>query len=80
MIREDLFKEVASVIAERYKLKFASITRELSFKNDLSLNSLQMVEYVIMIEDKFNIEIPDNMLFRINTMGDLVDYLQKARG
>lgn len=73
-----MFKEVATLIAEKYKLDLSSITRDLNFQNDLSLNSLQLVEYVVAIEDHFDIEIPDNMLFRINTMGDLVDFLEKA--
>ncbi|MEG0500094.1 MAG: acyl carrier protein [Rikenellaceae bacterium] len=78
METQKMFNEVAALIAEKYKLNIASITRELNFQNDLSLNSLQLVEYVVAIEDHFNIEIPDNMLFRIHTMGDLVDFLEEA--
>ncbi len=79
METKKLFNELATIIAERYKLNISSITRELNFKNDLALNSLQLVEYVVMIEDYFNIEIPDNMLFKINTMGDLVDFLSTSK-
>lgn len=74
----ELFKEVASLIAEKYKMNIETITRETNFQKDLSLNSLQLVEYVVAIEEHFNIEIPDNKLFKINTMGDLVDFLSEA--
>lgn len=78
METQQMFNEVATLIAEKYKININTITRELNFQNDLSLNSLQLVEYVVAIEDHFNVEIPDNMLFRIHTMGDLVDFLEGA--
>lgn len=73
-----LFNEVATLVADKYSLNVSSVTREMNFQNDLSLNSLQLVEYVVAIEEHFDVEIPDNMLFRINTMGDLVDFLAKT--
>lgn len=79
METKKIFDEVAQLIADKYKLNVSTITRELNFQNDLALNSLQLVEYVVAIEDYFNVEIPDNMLFRINTMGELVDYLAKVK-
>lgn len=79
MEKNKIFNQVAQLIADKYKIDINTITRELNFQNDLALNSLQLVEYVVAIEDYFNIEIPDNMLFRINTMGDLVDYLDRVK-
>lgn len=79
MEKNKIFNQVAQLIADKYKIDINTITRELNFQNDLALNSLQLVEYVVAIEDYFNIEIPDNMLFRINTMGDLVDYLDRLK-
>lgn len=73
-----LFNEVATLVAEKYNLDVNTITRDLNFQNDLSLNSLQLVEYVVAIEEHYDIEIPDNMLFRINTIGNLVDFLAKT--
>lgn len=78
MENKNMFNEVAKLISEKYNIDIDTITRDLNFQNDLALNSLQLVEYVVAIEDHFNIEIPDNMLFRINTMGDLVDFLEQA--
>lgn len=79
MENKNIFNEVAKLISERYNLNIESITRDLNFQNDLALNSLQLVEYVVAIEDHFNVEIPDNRLFKINTMGDLVDFLEEAQ-
>lgn len=77
----EIFKEVAALITEKYKLDTTSINvnRELNFQNDLALNSLQLVEYIVAIEDHFDVEIPDNMLFKINTLGDLVDFLETQK-
>lgn len=79
MERSNIFNEVATLIAENYKINIDTITRNLNFQNDLALNSLQLVEYIVAIEDHFNVEIPDNRLFKINTLGDLVDFLEENK-
>lgn len=78
MENSNIFNEVATLIAEKYKINLETITRNLNFQNDLALNSLQLVEYIVAIEDHFKVEIPDNRLFKINTLGDLVDFLEEV--
>ncbi len=72
-----LFDEVANIVAEKCGIELSQITRETSFQNDLSLNSLQLVESIVEVEERYNVEIPDNRLFKINTVGDLVDFLEE---
>lgn len=72
-----MFKEVAAIVAEKCHLDITTITNQTSFQNDLSLNSLQLVESIVEVEERFEVEIPDNRLFKINTVGDLVEFLEE---
>jgi acyl carrier protein len=47
------------------------------FINDLGADSLDIVEMLMELEEKFNIEIADEELEKISTVGDVIDYLHK---
>lgn len=53
------------------------ITRETDFVNDLGLDSLDTVELMMILEDKFSVHIPDEDAMKIKTVGDAVDYIVK---
>lgn len=53
------------------------ITRETDFVNDLGLDSLDTVELMMLLEDKFSVHIPDEDAIKIKTVGDAVDYIVK---
>lgn len=77
MENNQIFQKVAQIVSEKCGLDVDTITRETSFQNDLSLNSLQLVESIVEVEESFEIEIPDNRLFKINCVGDLVDFIEE---
>ena len=54
------------------------INRETNIKNDLGLNSFDLAQLVCNVEDEFDVEIPDSEMKNIKTVGDVVDYLEKA--
>jgi acyl carrier protein len=53
----------------------SEITREVSFINDLSADSLDIVELVMEFEDEFDMSIPDEEAEKIQTVGAAVDYV-----
>ena len=53
----------------------SEITREVSFNNDLSADSLDIVELVMEFEDEFDMSIPDEEAEKIQTVGAAVDYV-----
>lgn len=53
------------------------ITRDTDFVNDLGLDSLDTVELMMLLEDKFSVHIPDEDAIKIKTVGDAVDYIVK---
>ncbi len=70
---------VKQLIAEKLNVPEARITDDASFEGDLQLDSLDQVELAMALEDEFSLEIPDEDLSKMNTVGDVVAYLQ-AKG
>ncbi len=53
------------------------VTLETSFVNDLEVDSLDMVELVMELEDEFDVSIPDEDAEKIQTVGDAVKYINE---
>ena len=56
------------------------ITLEASLGNDLGINSLELADLVLLCEEKFSIEIDDDDLRGLITVGDVVSYLENKVG
>lgn len=56
------------------------VTMEASLGNDLGINSLELADLVLLCEEKFDIEIDDEDLRELITVGDVVNYLEKKLG
>ena len=72
----EVFEKVKSIIVEVLGVDADEITPEASFLDDLGADSLDIVELVMAIEDKFGLEIPDEDAEKIATVGDAVRYIQ----
>lgn len=57
----------------------ASVTRDQRLKADLGLDSLAMIDIACAAEDAFGIRVPDEELESFATVGDAVDYIERAR-
>lgn len=75
MDQKQVFDKIVSLINESNEISINNITMDTSFQNDLGLDSMRLIGAIVAIEDAFDIEIPDNKLFKIKTVGDLVDYI-----
>ena len=54
----------------------ADMTMETNIAKDLGADSLDVVELLVAIEDEFSVEVPDEEIENIKTIGDLVEYIQ----
>ena len=70
-----LFEEIRKVICEQLKAKPEEVRLETSFIEDLGTDSLDTIELVMALEEKFNIEIPDEDAEKIYTVEDVVKYI-----
>ena len=66
------------MISEKFGIDEAQITADTRIIEDLGADSLDLVDMLTIIEDDFNIVIPDEAALNMRTVGDVVDYMQKA--
>ena len=74
-----LFDEVKEVIVEQLNVASEEVKPEAKFVEDLGADSLDVVEMIMALEEKFEIEIPDSDAEKIQTVQDVVDYIEKAK-
>ncbi len=77
MERAEILSKVVEIVASKCDVPASELTDEVNFRNDLSLDSIKLVDSIVDVEETFEVEIPDNRLFKINTIGDLVDFLEE---
>lgn len=74
---EDKVKEC---IVSQLGVNEDEVTPEASFIDDLGADSLDIVELVMALEDKFGIEIPDEDVEKMRTVKDAIDYVNSKSG
>lgn len=68
-------EEVREVIVQQLSVDASQVKLEAEFVKDLGADSLDVVELVMALEEKFDIEIPDEQAEKIVTVGDVVEYI-----
>lgn len=72
-------EKVVEIVAEQLRVDRDKITRETSFVQDLGADSLDTVELVMELEEEFDINIPDDAAEKIQTVGQAIDFIEKAQ-
>ena len=72
-------ERVVDIVAEQLGVEKDKIKLETSFVNDLGADSLDTVELVMELEEEFDINIPDDAAEKIQTVGEAVNYIEKAQ-
>ena len=76
--RAEIFESVSAQI-EPFNKKGVALTEATTFQHDLEWDSLTVMDFVAAIEDEFDILITMNMQAEIETVGQLVDAVQKLQ-
>lgn len=71
-----VFEKVKSIVADQLDVEEEKVTAEASITEDLGADSLDVVDLVMSIEEEFDIEIPDEAVENIKTIGDIVSYIE----
>jgi len=71
-----IFEKVKELLAEQLDANAEDMTLETRIVDDLGADSLDVVEMLMSVEDEFEIEIPDNVIENLKTIGDVVEYIQ----
>ena len=70
------FDKIKSILAEQLDVDAETLTMETDIAKDLNADSLDVVEILMSLEDEFSVEIPDEEIENIKTIGDLVGYIE----
>lgn len=71
-----VFDKIKAILSEQFSVEESEITPETLLEDDLGADSLDVVDLLMTIEDDFEVEIPDEEVENIKTVGALVEYIE----
>lgn len=72
-----LEEEVRKIIVDQLGVDAAQVTIEARFVDDLGADSLDTVELIMALEEKFEVEVPDDDAEKLVTVGKSIEYIGK---
>ena len=75
--RAVILKKIIQALAEYLKRDAATIQENYHLRDDLGLDSMAVIELLYKIEETFNLQIPDEDLMELTTVGAVADYVEK---
>lgn len=72
-----VFETVQSIIVEILDIDPSEVTLESHFNNDLDASSLDVVEMLMLLEEKYNLQIPEEEAEKMKTVKDVVNHLEQ---
>ena len=76
-MKTNITKKVKQIIEDEFLIDYDGINDKTNFRNDLGLDSLDKIVLILGCEREFNISINDEDSDKINTFGELIEYLSK---
>lgn len=71
-----VFDKVRAILSEQFDVDEDTITADTQIADDLGADSLDVVDLLMSIEDEFEIEVPDDEIENIKTVGELVAFIE----
>ena len=72
-----MFEKLKAILVDELQIDEADITLDAELSGDLGINSIELADLVMLCEDTFKIEIKDDDIGSLTTVGDVVNYLEK---
>jgi len=72
-----IFEKIKEILVEQLDVEEDKVTAEASVVEDLGADSLDLVDLVMTIEEEFDVEISDDQVDVIKTVGDIVKYIEE---
>ena len=72
----DVFEKLKEIIVEKLKVAPEKVKLESDFKTDFQADSIDLFELVMTMEDSFGVELDDDAVVQIKTVGDAVTFLK----
>ena len=75
-----MFEEIKSLLVEEMSIEESEIKEDAEFINDLGFNSLEIADLVALCEEKYEVDLDEDKIREITTVGDFVKYLESLVG
>lgn len=72
-----IFEKMTEILAEQLAADPTTMTLNTKIAEDLGADSLDLVDLLMSVEDEFGVEIPDEEVENLHTIGDVVEYISK---
>ena len=72
-----VFEKIKAILSSQFDVEESAITLETNIADDLGADSLDVVDMLMSLEDEFDVEIPDEEIDRVRTVGEVVKYIEK---
>lgn len=73
-----MFETVKELLVTELSVNADDINRDAELVSDLGINSLELADLVLLCEERYNVEIGDDDISNFVTVGDVVDFLERA--
>ena len=80
MSEKSIEEKVKDIIVQQLSVNAEQVTPNASFVEDLGADSLDTVELVMAFEEEFSVEVPDEDAEKLQTVGDVVKYIEEKGG
>ena len=71
-----MFEQIKTLLMDEMQIDAEDITMEAELTKDLGINSIELTDLVMLCEERFNIEINDEDIHKLISVGDVVKYLE----
>ena len=75
MTRDEIFGRIVVMIKEQMHVTDLEVTEETRLQDELGVDSIALMEFIINLEDEFQLDIPDEDVDDMTSMGEMLDYL-----
>ena len=74
-----VFEKIKAILSEQLDVEEQKITMDSVITDDLGADSLDLVDLLMSLEDEFDVDVPDEDVEKIRTVGDLVRYIEEKQ-
>lgn len=79
-MNEEIFGQIKEIMVDELGIDGSEIKPESVLLSDLDINSLELMNLVMVVEEKYNIFLDEERLRDIKTVGDVVSYVAELKG
>lgn len=74
-----MFEQIKEMLADSFGLNPADITNDAKLEADLGINSLELAELALCCDEEFGVDIDENDIHKLITVGDVANYIEERK-